>query len=156
MKKLSLLLVSLFFISASFAQDNTAEEIAVMQDIFGQEKKAIIADNIDLTGVDTEAFWKLYDEYEAQRQDLGRARLTLLQKYTNKPDNITNNQASELLAEAIPLRAAEDKLILNYTKRIGKATSDLVSVQFYQIEHYISDGIRFSVLNDIDFIQDKE
>lgn len=156
MKKLSLLLVSLFFISVSFAQDDIAEEIAVMQDIFGQEKKAIIADNIDLTGVDAEAFWKLYDEYEAQRQDLGGARLTLLQKYTNKPDNITNNQASELLAEAIPLRAAEDKLILNYTKRIGKATSDLVSVQFYQIEHYISDGIRFSVLNDIDFIQDKK
>lgn len=156
MKKLSLLLVGLFFINTSFAQDNTAEEIAVMQQIFGQEKKAIIADNINLTGVDAEAFWKLYDEYEAQRQDLGGARLVLLQKYTNKPDNITNNQASELLGEAIPLRAAEDKLILNYTKRIGKATSDLVSVQFYQIEHYISDGIRFSVLNDIDFIQDIE
>ena len=157
MKKLSLLLVSLLFIStAAFAQDNTAEEIALMQDLFGQEKKTIIAENVNLTGVDAEAFWKLYDEYEAQRQDLGKARLTLLQKYTTKPGNLTNFQASELLGEAIPLRTAEDKLILNYTKRIGKATSDLVSVQFYQIEHYISDGIRFSILNNIDFIQNKE
>ena len=156
MKKLSLLFVSLFFMNASFAQDDVAEEFALMQDIFGQEKKVIIAENIDLTGVDADAFWKLYDEYEAQRQDLGKAKLELFQKYTNEPKNITNYQASELLAEAVDLRAAEDKLILNYTKRIGKATSVLVSVQFYQIEHYISDGIRFSILNDIDFIQDIE
>lgn len=155
MKKLILLLVSFFFIGASYAQDVSSEEITMIQELFGQEKKAIIAANIDLSGVDNDAFWKLYDEYEKQRQDIGRAKLELLQKYTTKPGNLTNFQASELLDQAVPLRTAEDKLILNFTKRIGKATSDLVSVQFYQIEHYISDGIRFSILNDIDFIQDK-
>ena len=155
MKKLILLLVSLFFIGGTYAQDVSAEEIELIQELFGQEKKAIIEANIDLAGVDSDAFWKLYDQYEKQRQDIGSAKLELLQKYTTKPGNLTNFQASELLGEAVPLREAEDKLILNYTKRIGKATSDLVSVQFYQIEHYISDGIRFSILNDIDFIQDK-
>ena len=155
MKKLILLLVSLFFIGSTFAQDVSAEEIEMIQELFGQEKKAIIEANIDLTGVDSDAFWKLYGQYEKQRQDIGRAKLELLQKYTTKPGNLTNFQASELLGEAVPLREAEDKLILNFTKRIGKATSDLVSVQFYQIEHYISDGIRYSILNDIDFIQDK-
>ena len=155
MKKITLLLVSLFFLTASYAQDYTAEEIAMVQELFGQEKREIITDNIDLTGVNSEAFWKLYDEYEAQRQEIGKAKIELLQQYTNKPGNLTNNQASELLAQAIPLREAEDKLIINYTKRIGKATSELVSVQFYQIEHFISDGVRFSILNNIDFIQDK-
>ena len=155
MKKLILLFVSLFFIGATYAQEVSAEEIEMIQELFGQEKKAIIAANIDLTGVNSDAFWKLYDQYEKQRQDIGRAKLELLQKYTNKPGNLTNFQASELLGEAVNIRTAEDKLILNFTKRIGKSTSDLVSVQFYQIEHYISDGIRYSILNDIDFIQDK-
>ena len=155
MKKLTLLLVSLFFIAASYAQDVSSEEISMIQDLFGQEKREIIAANIDLTGVDNDAFWKHYDQYEKQRQEIGASKLELLQKYTTKPGNLTNFQASELLGEAVTLRIAEDKLILNYTKRIGKATSDLVSVQFYQIEHYISDGIRFSILNNIDFIQDK-
>ena len=155
MKKLILLFVSLFFIGATYAQEVSAEEIEMIQELFGQEKKAIIAANIDLTGVNSDAFWKLYDQYEKQRQDIGRAKLELLQKYTNKPGNLTNFQASELLGEAVTIRTAEDKLILNFTKRIGKSTSDLVSVQFYQIEHYISDGIRYSILNDIDFIQDK-
>ena len=155
MKKLTLLLVSLFFIGASYAQDVSAEEIEMIQELFGQEKREIIAANIDLSGVDNDAFWKHYDQYEKQRQEIGSAKLELLQKYTTQPGNLTNFQASELLGQAVDLRIAEDKLILNYTKKIGKATSDLVSVQFYQIEHYISDGIRFSVLNNIDFIQDK-
>ena len=156
MKKITLLIAALFVFNASFAQDELSEEIKMMQELFGDEKKAIIEDNVDLTGVDANAFWKLYNAYEKERQEIGQAKLELLQKYTTKKGALTNQQASDLLAQAVPLRTAEDKLILNFTKRIEKATSALVSVQFYQIEHYISDGIRFAILNNIDFIQDKQ
>ena len=155
MKKITLLIAALFVFSSSFAQDEMTEEIKMMQELFGAEKKSIIEANVDLSGEDGAAFWKLYDEYEANRQEIGQAKLELLQKYTNKQGALTNQQASDLLAQAVPIRTAEDKLILNYTKRIEKATNSLISVQFYQIEHYISDGIRFSILNNIDFIQDK-
>jgi len=156
MKKITLLIAALLVFNASFAQDDMTEEIKMMQELFGSEKKAIIEANVDLTGVDGDTFWKLYAEYEKERQEIGQAKLELLQKYTTKKGALTNQQASDLLTEAVPLRNGEDKLILTFTKRIGKATSPLVSVQFYQIEHYISDGIRFSILNNIDFIQDKE
>jgi hypothetical protein len=59
-----------------------------------------------------------------------------------------------MLNEAANLRSSEDKLIMNFTKRIEKISNPFVAVQFYQIEHYISDGIRFSLLNSVDFIQD--
>ena len=156
MKKITLLITALLVFNISYAQDDTTEEIQMMQELFGSEKKAIIEENVDLTGVNADSFWKLYSEYEKQRQEIGQAKLELLQKYTTKQGALTNQQATDLLTEAVPLRTSEDKLILNYTKRIGKATSPLVSVQFYQIEHYISDGIRFSILNNIDFIQDKK
>ena len=155
MKKVILSIVALLFINVSFAQDYTAEEIKVVQELFGAEKKTIIEENLDLTGVDAEAFWKLYSEYEESRQEIGRDKLAMLKKYVDSPSNITNQQASDLLAEAVPIRTAQDKLILNYTKKIGKACSPIVSVQFYQIEHYISDGIRFALLNNLDFIQNK-
>ena len=156
MKKITLLIAALLVFNITYAQDDATEEIQMMQELFGSEKKAIIEENVDLTGVDADSFWKLYSEYEKQRQEIGQSKLELLQKYTTKQGALTNQQATDLLTEAVPLRTAEDKLILNYTKRIGKATSPLVSVQFYQIEHYISDGIRFSILNNIDFIQDKK
>lgn len=156
MKKLTLLIAALFAFNASFAQDEMTEEIELMQELFGTEKKTIIEQNVDLTGVNADAFWKLYSDYEKDRQEIGKTKLELLQKYTTKKGSLTNQQAKDLMAEAVPLRTAEDKLILNYTKRIEKATNALVSVQFYQIEHYISDGMRFAILNNIDFIQDKK
>lgn len=155
MKKITLLIAALFVFTSSFAQDELTEEIKMMQELFGAEKKAIIEQNIDLSGEDGNAFWKLYAEYEQNRQEIGQAKLELLQKYTTKQGALTNQQASDLLAQAVPIRTGEDKLILNFTKRIEKATNALISVQFYQIEHYISDGMRFSILNNIDFIQDK-
>ena len=136
------------------AQDFSAEEIEMMQEVFGNEKRTIIEENVNLEGVDADNFWKLYDQYEDQRKDMGMEKMKLLKSYTTKQGNMTPLQAQEMLAEASNLRSAEDKLIMNFTKRIEKISNPFVAVQFYQIEHYISDGMRFSILNSVDFIQD--
>jgi len=154
MKRITLFIVALFFANLLSAQDYSAEEIQLIQEVFGDEKREIIAENINMEGVDTDAFWKLYDKYEAERKDIGQEKMELLKQYTTKQGNMTPLQAQEMLSKAANLRAAEDKLIMNYTKRIDKISNPFVAVQFYQIEHYISDGIRFSLLNNIDFIQD--
>jgi hypothetical protein len=154
MKKIVLFFLISFSFSTAVAQDYTAEELEMIQEIFGDEKREIIADNINFEGVNMDAFWKIYDDYEAQRKDIGTEKVKLLKQYTTKQGNMTPLQADEMLAEAANLRAAEDKLIMNATKRIRKMSNPFVAAQFYQIEHYISDGIRFTILNNIDFIQD--
>ncbi len=154
MKKFLLLILFIVSFGAVSAQDYSAEELEIIQEVFGDEKRTIIAENIDFEGVNMDAFWKIYDGYEAQRQDLGRERVKLLKQYTTKQGNMTPLQAEEMLAQAANLRSSEDKLIMNTTKRIRKMSNPFVAAQFYQIEHYISDGIRFSILDNIDFIQD--
>lgn len=154
MKNTLFLFMSLFLVGNIAAQDYSAEEIEMMQEVFGDEKRTIIDENVNLEGVDADKFWKLYDQYEAQRQDIGMEKMKLLKSYTTKQGNMTPLQAQEMLAQAANLRSAEDKLIMNFTKRIEKISNPFVAVQFYQIEHYISDGIRFSILNSVDFIQD--
>ena len=154
MKRITLFIVALFFANLLSAQDYSAEEIQLIQEVFGDEKREIIAENVNMEGVDTDAFWKLYDKYEADRKGIGQEKMELLKQYTTKQGNMTALQAQEMLSKAANIRAAEDKLIMNYTKRIDKISNPFVAVQFYQIEHYISDGIRFSLLNNIDFIQD--
>ena len=154
MKNILFFILTLFLAGNVAAQDYTTEEIELMQEVFGDEKRTIIEENVNLEGVDTDKFWKLYDQYEADRQEIGMAKMKLLKQYTTKQGNMTALQAQEMLNEAANLRSSEDKLIMNFTKRIEKISNPFVAVQFYQIEHYISDGIRFSLLNSIDFIQD--
>lgn len=154
MKNIVFFILTLFLSGNIVAQDYSAEEIEMMQEVFGDEKRTIIEENVNLEGVDTDKFWKLYDQYEAQRKDMGMEKMKLLKSYTTKQGNMTPLQAQEMLAQAADLRSSEDKLIMNFTKRIEKISNPFVAVQFYQIEHYISDGIRFSILNSVDFIQD--
>ena len=55
MKKLSLVIVFLFA-AASYAQMPAQDEIELIQEIFGSEKKAIIEENVDLTGVNADSY----------------------------------------------------------------------------------------------------
>lgn len=154
MKKTLFFILSVFLVGNITAQDHSVEELEMMQEVFGDEKRTIIEENVNLEGADADKFWKLYDQYEDQRKDIGMEKMKLLKSYSNKQGNMTPLQAQEMLAQAANLRASEDKLIMNFTKRIEKISNPFVAVQFYQIEHYISDGLRFSILNSVDFIQD--
>jgi len=76
--------------------------------------------------------------------------------YTTAEGAVTNDQADEILSQAANIRNSENTLIMRFVKKIRKETSPLVAAQFYQIEHYITDGVRFTLLNNIDFIHKKE
>ena len=151
----SLFIVALFGFQAStlLAQDSqTKSEFEIIQDAFGLQKKDIIATFIGLEGVDVDAFWEVYNEYEAKRKELGKVRLELLYDYSMEIGMVTNEEADELMKKIIPMRKSYDKLIIDYYNKMKKATNPIVAAQFYQIENYISTGIRFTILDSMDFI----
>lgn len=154
----SLSIVALFgFQTATIvAQDNQIKsEFEIIQDAFGLQKKDIIATFIGLEGVDVDAFWEVYNEYEAKRKELGKVRLEILYNYSMEIGMVTNEEAEALMKKVIPMRKSYDKLIIDYYKKMKKATNPIVAAQFYQIENYISTGIRFTILDSMDFIQEK-
>ena len=156
MKRISLFIIAILFLNITFAQDNHIKsEIELMQEAFGYEKKEVMTEFVDLSGVNTTEFWKLYNEYEVARKEIGKEKMDLLYRYTTHKGAVTNTQADNLMKRVIPLRKNYDKLVEKYYKKIKKATNPLVAAQFYQIEHYIADGINFTILDMVDFIQDK-
>ena len=164
MKKSSFKLVVSLFIIALFgfqsstiiAQDNQMKsEFEIIQDAFGLQKKDIIATFIGLEGVDADAFWNVYNEYEAKRKELGKVRLEILYDYSMEIGMVTNEEAEALMKKVIPMRKKYDKLIIDYYEKMKRATNTIVAAQFYQIENYISTGIRFTILDSMDFIQEK-
>jgi len=161
MKKLSLkLVVSLFIVallgfqsSTLIAQDDqTKNEIEIMQDAFGLQKKEIILSFVDLENVDVDAFWNVYNEYEVERKELGKKRLELLYNYEMKAGIVNDEEANELMRNVFALRKSYFDLSRDYYNKMKKATNPIVAAQFYQIENYISIGIRFTILDEMDFI----
>lgn len=150
MKKL-LVIAALFVSAAGFAQSNK-EDVDFIQYIYGKEKKTIVAEFIKLEGAQKDAFWKLYDEYETQRKELGKQRIALLERYANSYMTIDDATTDQIIKDMISLGAKTDKLINTYYGKMKKASGVKAAAQFVQLESYLLSVIRASILENIPFI----
>jgi hypothetical protein len=146
-KLLSLVLMA-FLSLGMFAQSNQ-DEIELMQSLYGMEKRDIVAEFIELSEVQEQEFWTLYDAYENERKELGKKKFQLLQSYVDDYGQVKAEDADNFMKQAIPLRIKSDKLTDNYYKKIKTKTDPIVAMQFYQIENYLADAIKMELLEDI-------
>lgn len=145
----SVLVLSLLFAAFSQAQSNK-EEVEYLQAIFGMEKKAAIAEFIK---VDANApFWAIYDAYEAERKQLGKERLNILEKYANNYGNMADVVTDDLIKQMQVQKKSLDKLIDTYYKKMNKSSGSKTAAQFYQFENYVLSAVRLEVLESIPFI----
>jgi len=155
MKKITLLMAALLIAVVTYSQSNK-EEVDLFQAAFGMEKKAVVANFVHPTDLQKDAFWMLYDEYEAARKENGKKRIQLLEQYAKEYKTMTDEQADAWTKEVIKLSTATDKLIVTYYNKIKKVTSPIVATQFYQIEGYILTAIRMEVLEGVPFLGEKK
>jgi hypothetical protein len=150
MKKL--LIVAIVLLStAGFAQSNK-EDIEIIQSLYGKEKKAIVAEFIVLEGAQKDAFWKLYDEYETKRKELGKQRVALLEKYAANYATMDDATTDQVIKEMTSLGAKTDKLIATYYGKMKKSSGVKSAAQFVQIEAYVLSVVRASIMESIPFI----
>lgn len=150
MKKL-VFLAALFISSVAAAQSNK-EDVDFIQSIYGKEKKMIVADFIKLEGTQKDAFWKVYDEYEAKRKELGQKRIALLERYANNYMTLDDAATSQIIKETAALGLQTDKLISTYHKKLEKAAGVKAAAQFFQLESYFLSAIRTAIFESIPFI----
>jgi len=150
MKKL-LVLCAICISTLSYAQSNK-EDVDFIQSIYGKEKKTIVAEFIKLEGAQKEAFWKLYDEYEVKRKDLGRKRIAALENYTSNYMTLDDATTSKIINDLASIAVSTDKLIVTYHKKMEKAAGVKAAGQFFQIETYLLSAVRVAIYENIPFI----
>jgi hypothetical protein len=154
MKKYILIIAASLMATFTYAQSNK-EEVDLMQAAFGMDKKAAVAEFVKPAPAQKDAFWKIYDEYETQRKDLGKQRIELLKQYADQYKSMTSAQADAWTKKAIDLQKKTDNLIITFYDKVKAATDGIVALQFYQIENYILTGIRSQLLENIPFVEKK-
>ena len=151
MKKYILIFAALFLSSFAYSQSNK-EEIDLVQAAFGMDKKAVVADFVQPSAAQKDAFWKLYDEYETQRKALGKQRIELLRQYADHYLDMTSVQADAWTKSVIELQKKTDNLISVYYDKVKLVSNAIVATQFYQIENYILTAIRMQILQKVPFL----
>ena len=154
MKNIIIVIAALLVTMGVSAQTNT-EEIDLIQSIYGIEKKAIVKEFVQPKTINATAFWMIYEKYEVDRKVLGKERIQLLDQFATQFEKMTNEESSIWMKKVFALDNKQDKLIEGYYKKVSKATSPLVAMRFYQVENFLLTAMRYEILNEMPFVEDK-
>lgn len=147
------ILLGVFILGAIIAKAQpTVDEINLIQSAYGMEKRAIVEQYMKLTDAEAAGFWKVYDEYEAQRKEYGKTRVQVLVDYANNYANLTDEKAAELIKASLNNQIAFTKLQQSTFGKMSKVISKKRAAQFIQLENYLETVIRLNIADDIPFL----
>ena len=133
---------------SSIAQTSDAEAEAIVN-LMGVQKKEAIAKLVPVTGTDSVAFWKLYNEYNQKNLTTGRERIRLYERTASAYLNMTPAIADSLAMQYFNNRVNQEKSLEEYYKKIKSATNAVIAFQFYQAEVYLLHQIRGTIMQQI-------
>jgi hypothetical protein len=155
MKKIILFLVLTTSVS-SFAQSTSKEEVAIIQEIYGKSKRDLVKDYIVLSEAQSASFWKIYDEYEAERKTLGQEKIVFLNDYAANYATLTDESADKIAKGVLKNNTDYDKLYSKFYEKFKKAIGAINASKFIQLEIYLQTEIRSEIQNSIPFIGEME
>src|SRR6187455_2406977 len=116
-KNLLLFLFCIGTILPSFAQTSDAEAEAIIN-LLGVQKKEAVSKLVPVSGKDSVAFWKIYEEYQAENKKTAKERLQLYEHTAQAYSNLTPGVADSLASKYFVNRIAQEKSLEVYYNKI--------------------------------------
>ncbi len=145
-------MIALLFLSVMVRAQSNKEEVDMFQAMYGMDKKSVVAEFVKVDPTQKDAFWKTYDAYEMERKELGKQRISLLEKYAKNYGTMDETTMDDIMKETISLGSKTDKLQADYYGKMKKVAGVKAASQFFQLEVYLSSAIRTAILDEIPFI----
>ncbi len=153
MKKIIYVVALVFFGIAAYAQPTETE---LVRSAFRLEKKAIVADFLQLSEGDAAKFWPIYEKYEQERvAQVGNRRLQVIEQYIKKYETMDDATADKIVSESASIQKKEVAVREKYYNMVKKGISAGVAARFWQVEDVISVGVRMQLYDGIPMLQKK-
>jgi len=133
---------------AAYAQTSDAEAEA-MANLLGVQKKEIIMKLVPVSGKDSIAFWKLYNEYQQKNNAMAKDRIQLYEKTALSYNKMSPALADSFAKKYFVNRGGLEKMLEDYYDKIKAATNAVVAFEFYQAETYLLTELRHIIMQQI-------
>jgi len=101
-------------------------------------------------------FWKLYDEYELERKEVGLKRAANIIAYATKYENLTNEDAELIMKASFEVNLGFVQLWERTYKNMAKSLTPVIAAQFIQAEMFIESMLKQELALDIPLIGEIE
>jgi len=129
------------------SQPNTDDFIELLRKDVRSQKKQIIAENMDLSDVEAEKFWPVYDRYTAELSRIYDTKIALLNDYSENYSSMTGEQAENYIRKRAEVEQSIMELRLKYIPAFRKVLSGRETALFYQLDW------RLGLAIDVELVQ---
>lgn len=155
MKKLLILAVlSVFALNISAQQTPVLD--STMEANYRAEKKALIAQALQLNQEEAKVFWPLYIEYNAKVEAKNKELVETVNKNATKLDSLTDDEAKDIWKEKIGNDYDLIKLEKKYFKKMLRILPGGKVVRYFQAENKIKSLINAQMAIDVPLINAPE
>ncbi|MHC4912563.1 MAG: hypothetical protein ACYTE5_06110 [Planctomycetota bacterium] len=133
--------------------DKPADNMEILRKAIQANKKLVIAENMELTPLEGEKFWPLYDDYQKQLQKLDDQKIALIEKYAKDYLKMTDELALELLDSYMSIEAQRLALQTVFVPRFKEVLPPIKVVRYFQCENKIAAIINFDLAAKIPLIK---
>lgn len=151
MKKGLLFILGMMLIIPAFSQNTQSEEELVLS-YFKLEKKALVSQAMNLSDVQAEVFWPIYNDYAKESAKLTQMRIAYLKAYAEKYETITPEEADAIVKKAFEYQKKHLAMEMKYYKILKKKLGALLATRFIQVEEYINTGVKMQLLEAVPFV----
>lgn len=133
---LGLLALPLF----AFAQTNEQfadlnDAIEMVRSMAALERRAVIAEQLQLTGEESTKFWPIYDDYAADKKRINDRLIKIITDYGANFENLSDELATSLVDDHMDVQSDLLKVRSKYLRKFNKVLAPKTLARFYQIEN---------------------
>jgi hypothetical protein len=153
MRKVTLTFISSLFAVVVYAQNSYVE---IVRSTIKTEKKALIAEVMQLSDEEGKVFWPVYNDFEERFYKINTDYYNLVQEFASNYENMTSEKATEILMSANKTHMDKAKLEKEYIKKVMKIIPPQKALRFFQASNKISAMIDAELAAEIPLLESIE
>ena len=136
---LAILVTGFAWTPAAFAQEELKERIAAALGLISDGAREVLEAEMILTDEQAEQFWPLYDEYAAEKRELGERYVRLVGAYLDRyqAGSLTDNDADIILDAFFDIETDTLQLRQKYARKFRRFLPGIKVTRFFQLENKI-------------------
>jgi hypothetical protein len=137
----------------AIAQDKPADQMEILREKARADKKLVVATTLALTEGEAKAFWPVYNAYQSDMVTHYDKLLSLIDRFTQAYDTMTDQTATQLLNEYLALEAKHVALLKSYVPRFQRVLPALKVARLYQVENKMRALVNYDLARQIPLVK---
>ena len=104
-----------------------------------KSRASIVGEVMQLDSDQATVFWPIYKQFESDFKKIDNREISLVEKYTNNYDQMTNELADQIANDLLKIEQQRSDLKRQYYQNFKKALDPITAARFLEVENQLED-----------------